>query len=177
MPNPTLTRSGDQQPDTQIAELREQINYHAYRYYVLADPVVSDAEYDALMEALIELERAYPDLVTLDSPTQRVAESPSEGLAKTTHPAPILSLASAKNADEVRAWWERVSKLLPADRSPDDVDFVVEPKIDGLTVVLTYENGLFTLGATRGDGEVGDDITANLRTVKALPLRIPLETE
>jgi DNA ligase (NAD+) len=155
-------------------ELREQINFHAYRYYVLADPVVSDAEYDALMEELIALEAAHPELVTSDSPTQRVAESPVEGLAKTAHSAPILSLAAAKDPKEVRAWWERVGKLLPPGRAPDQVDFVVEPKMDGLTVVLTYENGLFTLGATRGNGEVGDDITANLRTVKALPLRIPL---
>jgi DNA ligase (NAD+) len=162
-------------PESRITELRQQINYHAYRYYVLADPVVSDAEYDALMEELIALERKHPGLITPDSPTQRVAESPIEGLSKTTHPAAILSLSAAKDADEVRAWWERVSKLLPPDRSPDQIDFVVEPKIDGLTVVLTYENGLFTLGATRGDGEVGDDITANLRTVNALPLRIPVK--
>ena len=114
-------------PESRITELRQQINYHAYRYYVLADPVVSDAEYDALMDELIELEREHPGLITPDSPTQRVAESPVEGLAKTTHPASILSLSAAKNADEVRAWWERVSKLLPPDRSPDQIDFVVEP--------------------------------------------------
>jgi DNA ligase (NAD+) len=174
MTDPFSHKSRGDNPESRIAQLREQINFHAHRYYVLADPVVSDAEYDALMEALIELEQAHPELITPDSPTQRVAESPVEGLAKTTHPAPILSLASAKDTSEIRAWWERVSKLLPSDRSANEVDFVVEPKIDGLTVVLTYENGLFTLGATRGDGEIGDDITANLRTVKALPLRIPL---
>jgi DNA ligase (NAD+) len=166
--------SSIQNPQSRITRLREQINYHAYRYYVLADPVASDAEYDALVEELIALERAHPELITPDSPTQRVAESPLEGLTKATHPAPILSLAAAKDADEVRAWWERVSKLLPSGVSPGEVDFVVEPKMDGLAVVLTYENGLFTLGATRGDGEVGDEITANLRTVKALPLRIPV---
>jgi DNA ligase (NAD+) len=170
----TGPQSGIQDPAARIAQLRQQINYYAYRYYVLADPVVSDAEYDALVEELIALERAYPELVTADSPTQRVAESPVEGLAKATHPAPILSLAAAKDEDEVHAWWERVSKLLPLDRSPDQIDFVVEPKMDGLTVVLTFENGLFTLGATRGNGDVGDDITANLRTVRALPLRIPV---
>jgi DNA ligase (NAD+) len=170
----TPWESAMQDSQSRITRLREQINYHAYRYYVLADPVVSDAEYDALVQELIELESAHPELITPDSPTQRVAESPVEGLAKATHPAPILSLASAKDVDEVSAWWERVSKLLPPGRVPKDVDFVIEPKIDGLTVVLTYENGLFTLGTTRGDGEVGDDITANLRTVKALPLRIPV---
>lgn len=161
--------------ESRIAELCEQINYHAHRYYVLADPVISDAEYDALVGELIELEQAHPKLITPDSPTQRVAPSPVDGLAKTTHPAPVLSLAAGKDPDEVRAWWQRVSKLLPPEVRPDEVDFQVEPKIDGLTVVLTYENGLFTLGATRGDGEVGDDITVNLRTVKALPLRIPVQ--
>jgi DNA ligase (NAD+) len=163
-----------QDPTARVAWLRDRINFHAYRYYVLADPVVSDAEYDVLMEELIALEQAHPDLVTADSPTQRIASEPVDGLAKVRHPAPILSLSAAKHADEVRAWWERVSKLLPPEVSPHEVDFVVEPKIDGLTVVLTYENGLFTLGATRGNGEVGDDITVNLRTVKPLPLRIPL---
>ena len=161
--------------ETRIAQLREQINHHAYRYYVLSDPLVSDAEYDALMEELIALEKAHPELITPASPTQRVAESPLEGLVKVAHPAPILSLAAAKNAKEARAWWERVRKLLPPNTSPDEVDFVVEPKIDGLTAVLTYEDGMFTLGATRGNGEVGDDITTNLRTIKALPLCIPVE--
>ena len=171
-PAPLSARNGD--PESIIEELRKQIVHHAYRYYVLADPIVSDAEYDALVEQLIEMERAYPELITPDSPTQRVAETPIDGLTKTSHVAPILSLAAAKDADEVRAWWERVSKLLPPGRSPGDVDFVVEPKIDGLTVVLTYRDGVFVLGATRGDGDVGDDITANLRTINALPLRIPV---
>ncbi|MCP4519568.1 MAG: NAD-dependent DNA ligase LigA, partial [Delftia sp.] len=164
-----------QGPESRIAQLRQQIEQHAYRYYVLADPLVSDAEYDALMEELIALEDAHPELITPTSPTQRVAQAPVEGLTKVTHPAPILSLASAKNAGEARAWWERVSKLLPPDRAPDEIDFTVEPKIDGLTAVLTYENGQFILGATRGNGEVGDDITTNLRTIMALPLRVPLE--
>ncbi|MGD9099014.1 MAG: NAD-dependent DNA ligase LigA [Anaerolineae bacterium] len=164
-------------PETRIDQLCEQINYHAYRYHVLADPVISDAEYDALVEELIALEQAHPELIRPTSPTQRVAPAPVEGLVKVTHPAPILSLASAKNADEARAWWERVSKLLPPDTPPGSVDFVVEPKVDGLTTVLTYENGLLALGATRGDGEVGDDITTNLRTVRALPLQIPVEGE
>lgn len=163
------------QAESRIADLSDQIRYHAYRYYVAADPVISDAEYDALMEELVALEEAHPELITPDSPTQRVAETASEWLDKATHPVPILSLAAAKDADEVRAWWERVSKLLPAEVSEEAVDFVVEPKIDGLTVVLTYEEGLFTVGATRGNGQIGDDITVNLRTVKALPLRIPLE--
>jgi DNA ligase (NAD+) len=163
-----------QDAENRIARLREKINFHAYRYYVLADPVISDAEYDALMTELLQLEQMHPGLVSPDSPTQRVADSPLDGLAKAVHPAPILSLAAAKEVQEVWAWWERVGKLLPPEIPPDTVEFVVEPKIDGLTVVLTYESGLFTLGATRGDGNVGDDITANLRTVNALPLRIPV---
>ncbi len=155
-----------------IAKLRERINYHNYRYYVLADPVISDAEYDELVAELRRLEAEHPQWVTPDSPTQRVGGEAASELSKVTHPAPILSLASAKEAQEVWDWWERISKLLPPEAP---VDFVVEPKIDGLTVVLTYENGLFSLGATRGDGQVGDDITANLRTVRALPLRIPVQ--
>ncbi len=163
------------QAEARIAQLRDAITYHAHRYYVLADPVISDAEYDALMDELAALEQTYPTLITPDSPTQRVAQAPVEGLTKVDHPAPILSLAAAKSAEEVRAWWERISKLFPPDLDPEQVDLVVEPKIDGLTVVLTYEDGVFTLGATRGNGEVGDDITVNLRTVNALPLRIPVE--
>ncbi len=156
------------------AELRDQIRYHNYRYYVLADPVVSDAAYDELMRQLQTLEAAHPELITPDSPTQRVGAPPVEGFVKVRHPAPILSLAAAQDADGVREWFTRISKLLPEDVSPADLAFTVEPKIDGLTVVLRYENGLFVQGATRGDAEVGEDITTNLRTIKTLPLRIPV---
>ena len=157
-----------------IAELRDQIRYHNYRYYVLADPVVSDAAYDELMRQLQTLEAAHPGLITPDSPTQRVGAPPVDGFVKVRHPASILSLAAAQDADGVREWFTRISKLLPEDVSPADLAFTVEPKIDGLTVVLRYENGLFVQGATRGDGEVGEDITTNLRTIKTLPLRIPV---
>jgi DNA ligase (NAD+) len=163
-----------------IAQLRGEINYHNHRYYVLNDPVVSDAEYDRLMDALRELEAEYPELVTPDSPTQRVGPEPTEGFVKVEHPAPILSLDKATSGEEIRAWWERVSKFLPSgapslsetERPPSA--WVVEPKLDGLTVVLHYEDGLFVLGATRGDGFVGEDVTTNLRTVRTLPLRIPV---
>jgi DNA ligase (NAD+) len=157
-----------------ISQLREQIRYHAHRYYVLADPVISDAAYDALMRQLQALETAHPELITPDSPTQRVGASPDEGFVKVRHPAPILSLAAAQDADGVREWFSRISKLLPEGISPNDLAFTIEPKIDGLTVVLHYENGVFVLGATRGDGEVGEDITTNIRTIKSLPLRIPV---
>jgi len=155
-----------------VAQLRREINYHNYRYYVLNDPIISDAEYDALMDELQALEAAHPELVTPDSPTQRVGAQPAEGFVKVTHPAPILSLDKATSGEEIHAWWERVSKFLPPEAPP--TAWVVEPKLDGLTVVLHYEDSLFVLGATRGDGYVGEDVTTNLRTVRALPLRIPV---
>lgn len=152
-------------------ELQQQINYHNYRYHVLDSPVISDYEYDRLLRELQELEHEYPSLQTPDSPTQRVGGAPIERFNRVPHPAPILSLANAFDAEEVRAWYERILKL---DERVGGADFTVEPKLDGLTVVLHYEGGLFTLGATRGDGENGEDITANLRTVRSLPLRIPV---
>lgn len=156
--------------------LRRAIDYHAHRYYVLDAPEVSDAEYDALWREIVTLEAANPELVTPDSPTQRVAGAPAEGFAKVRHPAPILSLGNAFNPAELGAWRDRFMRLLPeADRAA--VAYVVEPKIDGLSVVLTYENGELALGATRGDGEVGEDITPNLRTVRAVPRRIPVSRE
>jgi len=160
--------------EKQIAELREQIHYHNYRYHVLDDPVISDAAYDALMRQLQALEAAHPELIAPDSPTQRVGAPPAEGFVKVRHPASILSLASAQDADGVREWFARISKLLPEGISPDDLAFTVEPKFDGLTVVLRYENGRLVQGATRGDGEVGEDITTNLRTIKTLPLSVPV---
>jgi DNA ligase (NAD+) len=156
---------------TQIEALRDRIRHHAYQYYVLDAPEISDAEYDALMNRLRELEAAHPDLVTPDSPTQRVGGEAQAQFVKVRHPAPILSLGNAFSGDEVRAWYDRIRKLLPADKK---LQFVVEPKIDGLTVVLRYEKGLLTQGATRGDGEVGEDVTRNLRTVPSVPLRIPV---
>lgn len=155
-----------------VRQLRERIRYHNYRYYVLNRPVVSDAEYDVLMEELRSQEAQQPELVTRDSPTQRVGAEPADAFTKVEHPAPILSLDKASDGQEIRDWWERVSKHLPED--VEDVAWVVEPKLDGLTVVLHYEDGLFVQGATRGDGSVGEDVTTNLRTVPTLPLRIPV---
>ncbi len=158
-----------------VAALRVELAYHAYRYYVLDRPVISDAEYDALMDELRALEAQFPELVTPDSPTQRVGGMPAEGFTKVTHPAPILSLDKATQRDELLAWETRISKLLPPDAPP--LAYVLEPKLDGLTVVLHYEHGRFVLGATRGDGVVGEDVTGNLRTVKSLPLRIPVRPD
>jgi DNA ligase (NAD+) len=154
-----------------LSELREQVNFHNYRYHVLDDPVISDAEYDRLLNELKRIEAEHPEWITPDSPTQRVGGQVSERFAKVPHPAPILSLANAFSGDDVRDWYARISKLIPEGRR---VQFTVEPKIDGLSVVLHYRNGVFVQGATRGDGTIGEDITPNLRTVKAVPLKIPV---
>ncbi|MDT8304521.1 MAG: NAD-dependent DNA ligase LigA, partial [Anaerolineae bacterium] len=160
--------------EERVEQLRRQVDYHRYRYYVLNDPVISDAEFDALFAELEELERQHPELITPDSPTQRVGAEPLDAFEKVAHPAPILSLTSAHGVAELVAWRKRLDRHLPADAG--DLDYVVEPKIDGLTVVLTYESGRFTLGATRGNGQIGENITQNLRTVYAVPQRIPIDS-
>ena len=160
-------------PEERIEELREEIDYHRYRYYVLNDPVISDAEFDRLYEELEALEEEHPELRTPDSPTQRVGAEPLDSFEKVEHPAPILSLQSAQNMDEVRAWRTRIGRLLPEDVG--GLSYVVEPKVDGLTVVLTYEDGRFVQGATRGNGQVGENVTVNLRTVYTLPQRVPID--
>ncbi len=152
--------------------LRQLLNYHAHRYYVLDAPEVSDEAYDSLFRELQQLEEQHPELITADSPTRRTGAAPSEGFVKVEHPAPMLSLNNVTSAEELEAWRERALRLLPAGVG---LEYVVEPKIDGLTVVLHYVDGLFTLGATRGDGLIGEDITANLRTLRSLPLRIPVD--
>jgi len=154
-----------------MENLRRLIRHHTYLYHVLDAPEISDAEFDALMTRLRRMEEAHPELATPDSPTQRVGGQVQAQFRKVSHPAPILSLSNAFTADDVRAWHERILRLLPAGTR---LQFVVEPKIDGLTVILHYEDGLFVLGATRGNGEVGEDITLNLRTVRSVPLRIPV---
>ena len=160
-----------QSPAERARTLRAELSFHLYRYHVLSSPVISDAEYDRLFGELQQLETEHPELATPDSPTQRVGGAVSDKFEKVRHPALILSLANAFQADDVRAWFERLCKL---DDRVEQAEFVVEPKIDGLTVVLHYESGLFIKGATRGDGEVGEEVTPNLRTVRSLPLRIPV---
>ncbi|MEZ4634286.1 MAG: NAD-dependent DNA ligase LigA [Caldilineaceae bacterium] len=152
--------------------LRDQVRYHQYRYYVLDDPEIGDAEFDALFRELQALEAEHPDLQDANSPTVRVGGVVSDRFRRVEHPAPILSLANAFGEEELRAWRERLRRLLPEEERSDLV-FVVEPKFDGLTVVLHFVDGRFVLGATRGDGEVGEDITPNLRTLREMPLRIP----
>lgn len=162
---------GIQNERDELVRLQSEINYHNYRYHVLDDPVLSDYEYDMKLKRLQELEQKYPDLITSESPTQRSGARPQDKFEKVQHPAPILSLANAFNVDDLSAWFERINKL---DDQLSQSSFVMEPKIDGLTVVLHYEKGIFVKGATRGDGETGEDITANLRTIRALPLKIPV---
>ncbi len=151
-----------------IAQLRADIEYHNYRYYVLDDPTVSDGEYDRLMRELRGLEEEHPELVTPDSPTQRVGAAPAEGFVQVQHAMPMLSLANAFNLQELEAWHSRVVNLL--ERS--EFDLVCELKIDGLAVSLIYEDGRLARGATRGDGYRGEDVTRNLRTVKSIPLTL-----
>jgi DNA ligase (NAD+) len=161
----------DQTLRQRYTDLQQQLHFHNYRYHVLDDPVISDVEYDRLLVELRRIEADHPDWITPDSPTQRAGAVASEKFEKVRHPRPILSLANAFGAEDARAWYERVRKI---DDRVEKAQFVVEPKIDGLSVVLHYRNGLFVQGATRGDGEIGEDITANLRTVKAIPLKIPV---
>ncbi len=156
------------------ARLRQLLHYHNYLYHTLDRPEISDAEYDALMRELRAIEAAHPELITPDSPTQRVGAAPLPEFAKVRHPYPMTSLADAFSVEEVEAWLERAKRLLPEGMP---LSFVVEPKIDGLAVALTYEAGVLTRGATRGDGLEGEDITANVRTIRNIPLRIPVAGE
>ena len=153
-----------------LAALRDMVSEHQRRYYVEDRPTVSDAAYDALYRELQDLEAAHQDLVTPDSPTQRVGAEPAEGFESVAHQVPMLSLDNARNADELREFEARLMRL--QDESPQPLSYVVEPKIDGLGVALLYENGEFVRGATRGDGRVGENITQNLRTIKSIPLRL-----
>jgi DNA ligase (NAD+) len=154
-----------------INKLRELLNYHNHRYYVLDSPEISDAEYDKLMRELKQLEDAHPELITPDSPTQRIGAAPVTAFGVVEHPQPLLSLANAFSDEELDAWYRRASNLLGGRKT----DLVCELKIDGLAVALTYVNGLLEVGATRGDGFRGENITQNLRTVKSIPLSVPKE--
>lgn len=150
----------------EIETLRKQINYHNYKYYIENKPEISDFEFDQLLKKLEELEQQFPDLITKDSPTQRVGGSPLEEFSTVEHSIPMLSLANTYNPDELRDFDNRVKKQV------GPVSYVVEPKIDGAGVALVYRNGIFEQGATRGDGKRGDDITQNLKTIKSIPLKL-----
>ncbi len=155
--------------DNQIQALRDQLNDHNYRYYVLDDPLISDSEYDQLFRELQKLETDNPNLITEDSPTRRVGAEPLSSFASWTHRMPMLSLANAMNEDELAAFDTRVKKGLDTEK---DLEYMAEPKLDGLAVELVYENGFFVNGSTRGDGITGEDITQNLKTILAIPLSL-----
>ncbi len=154
--------------EDEIRKLREELEFHNYRYYVLDQPVITDEEYDRLLRRLQELEASHSHLVTPDSPTQRVGAEPAEGFAKVEHATPMLSLGNAFDEGELRAFHRRVTSLLGIA----EIEYVTELKIDGLAVALTYRDGLLVRGATRGNGLVGEDVTGNLRTIRAIPLRL-----
>ena len=156
------------QTKIRIENLRKTIEYHNHRYYVLDDPVISDSEYDSLMRELTTLEAAHPEFFDSNSPTQRVGAKPLEAFSTVSHTVPMLSLQNAMSVEEIRDFDKRVRKLLDVD----NVGYVLEVKIDGLAVELVYINGVFTLGSTRGDGYVGEDVTQNLRTIRSIPMSL-----
>jgi DNA ligase (NAD+) len=157
--------------EARIAELRDQVDYHLYRYHVLDEPEIPDADFDKLWDELLELEREHPELQTPDSPTQRVGAPPSDKFAKVEHPTPMGSLEKVTTDEQLEKWHADVVKRL----GTDEVRYVTEPKIDGLSINLLYEDGVFVRGATRGDGSRGEDVTVNLRTIKAISMRMQLE--
>ncbi len=157
--------------EKKIEALRDKIRHHEYRYYVLDDPEISDADFDQLMIELKKLEDQHPELVTADSPTQRVGGKPREGFVKAPHSSPMLSLDNTYSEEELRNWERRVHEL----SGRDEIDYVCELKLDGMSLALHYENGKLVRGITRGDGSIGEDVTLNVRTVRSIPLSIPLD--
>jgi DNA ligase (NAD+) len=166
-----MASSKTKSPKARADELREVLDYHLYRYHVLDDPEITDAEYDAIYDELVRLEEANPELVAPDSPTQRVGAPPSDKFEKVEHPSPMGSLEKVTTAEALEKWHQDVCKRL----GTSNVAYVTEPKIDGLSINLIYENGAFVRGATRGDGYRGEDVTPNLKTIKAISLRMQLQ--
>ena len=156
-----------------IKSLRKQINDHNYQYYVLDNPIISDSEYDKLLNELESIEKEYPEFIVPESPTQRIGATPIESFGTITHRITMMSLANAMNEDELNAFDDRLKKRL---NKSDEIEYVIEPKLDGLAVELVYENGKFINGSTRGDGNTGEDITTNLKTIKGIPLVLRDET-
>src|SRR6266436_7893357 len=150
------------------AQLVDEIRQHDHAYYVLAQPSITDQDYDRLYRQLLDLEKEFPDLITPDSPSQRVGGQPLKAFKPVQHLKPMLSLDNTYSQEELREFVNRVQRILPGQT----LDWMVEPKIDGLAINLRYENGLFTCGATRGDGTTGDDITVNLRTIRSIPAKL-----
>ncbi|MBA3327558.1 MAG: NAD-dependent DNA ligase LigA [Solirubrobacterales bacterium] len=172
-PKAARDRAAPKAARARARQLHDQLHHHGYRYYVLDDPEIGDDDYDALLDELRALEADHPRLVTPDSPTQRIGGEPVSSLTKVTHEIPMLSLANARSAPELRAWVARMRSHLDREGIGDpDFEFVAEPKIDGLAISLLYVDGMLVRGATRGNGEVGEDVTHNLRTMPTIPLRI-----
>src|SRR5437773_7093053 len=161
---PTAAKSIDQK----IESLREKIRHHEHRYYVLDDPAISDAEFDRLMNELNALEAQHPDLITPDSPSQRVGGKPREGFVKVRHSSPMLSLDNTYSENELRSWERRVHEL----SGRTDVEYMCELKLDGMSMALRYADAQLERGITRGDGSVGEDVTLNVRTVRSIPLSV-----
>jgi DNA ligase (NAD+) len=174
----SATRKASQPgPADRAGELRKLLDHHGYQYYVLDDPEIGDDQYDALIDELRQIEAEHPELVTPDSPTQRTGGEPVSELEKVRHPQAMLSLANARSAEELRAWIGRMRNHLAREGIDDpDFEYVVEPKIDGLAISLIYRNGEFERGATRGNGEVGEDVTHNLRTIPGIPLKLDTDS-
>lgn len=160
--------------EQRAAALRDLIRFHNHRYHVLDSPLISDAEFDGLMRELRALEAQYPQLVTAESPTRRVGGAASGTFGRIRHPQPMLSLGNAFDEADLQAWRGRVERLLGSDVVNG---WVVEPKIDGLAIALSYRDGRLHYGATRGDGEIGEDVSANLRTIDSIPLQLTLHPE
>src|SRR6266700_2881937 len=155
-------------PAHEIEKLREEIRHHDHKYYVEAAPEISDQQYDRLLERLIKLEAEHPELITPDSPTQRIGDRPVSGLHPVTHRIPMLSIDNTYSIEELKAYGQRTEKQLGGEK----VEWVVEYKIDGVAVSATYENGRLKQAATRGNGLVGDDITHNVRTLRNVPIQL-----
>src|SRR4051812_17690957 len=158
--------------ESKHAEVAAEIRRHDHAYYVLAQPSISDQDYDRLYRQLLDLEKEFPQLISPDSPTQRVGGEPLKAFKPVQHLKPMLSLDNTYSQEELREFVNRVQRLLPHET----LEWVVEPKIDGVAINLRYEEGVFTCGATRGDGTTGDDITANLKTIRSIPARLRIST-
>src|SRR5436190_22433858 len=150
------------------AELTEEIRRHDHAYYVMAQPTINDREYDRLYHELLDLEKQFPELITPDSPSQRVSGEPLKEFKPVRHLAPMLSLDNTYSQEELREFVNRVQRILPGET----LEWIVEPKVDGVAINLRYEKGVFTCGATRGDGTTGDDVTTNLKTIRSIPARL-----
>src|ERR1700685_1399108 len=165
----TVSKHDRLEPAAEAEKLRDEINRANYRYHVLDDPEISDAEYDKLIRKLEALEREHPDLAPPDSPTQRVGAAPSEKFGVVVHRRPMMSLGNAMDAEEMREFDKRIKRLLKSDA---DIEYVAEVKLDGLGIELVYDDGQLTVGSTRGDGINGENVTQNIRTIKSIALRL-----